>query len=94
MEIRSMRQMTMKITIVIFIIASICIASCKAGSIDTEDKKPNIVIIFTDDHGYSNLSCLGVYDDVKTPNIDKLVESGVANKFFDYYIEGILDTGK
>ena len=39
--------------------------------------KPNVIVIFTDDHGYSDLSCQGVYDDVKTPHIDKLAEGGV-----------------
>jgi uncharacterized sulfatase len=42
-----------------------------------ETKKPNIIVIFTDDHGYSDLSCQGVYNDIKTPNIDKLAENGV-----------------
>jgi uncharacterized sulfatase len=67
----------MKKIILILFIASICIVSCSAASIKTGDEKPNIIIIFTDDHGYSDLSCQGVYDDVKTPNIDKLAESGV-----------------
>jgi len=79
-------------TILSLFIASICIASCYAESSRTENKKPgrlsslalsnaegkpNIIIIFTDDHGYSDLSCQGVYDDVKTPNIDELAETGV-----------------
>ena len=32
--------------------------------------RPNIIVIFTDDHGYSDLGCQGVFDDLKTPNID------------------------
>ena len=40
-------------------------------------EKPNVIVIFTDDHGYSDLSCQGVYDDVKTPHIDALAEGGV-----------------
>jgi len=39
--------------------------------------KPNIIVIYTDDHGYSDLSCQGVFDDVKTPNIDLLATGGV-----------------
>ncbi|HEC02233.1 MAG TPA: aryl-sulfate sulfohydrolase, partial [Phycisphaerales bacterium] len=34
--------------------------------------KPNIIVIFTDDHGYADLSCQGIFDDVKTPHIDSL----------------------
>lgn len=59
------------------LLVSFCFISCYAESENTENKKPNIIIIFTDDHGYSDLSCQGVYDDIKTPNIDKLAESGV-----------------
>jgi len=43
----------------------------------TTADNPNIIVIFTDDHGYSDLSCQGVYDDVKTPHIDALAEGGV-----------------
>ena len=39
--------------------------------------KPNIIVIFTDDHGYSDLSSQGIVDDVKTPHIDALADAGV-----------------
>jgi hypothetical protein len=39
--------------------------------------RPNIVIIMADDHGYSDLSCQGIQDDIRTPNIDRLATSGV-----------------
>ncbi len=38
---------------------------------------PNIIVIYTDDHGYADLGCQGVMKDVKTPNIDALAASGV-----------------
>lgn len=38
---------------------------------------PNIIVVFTDDHGYADLSCQGIVDDVRTPNIDRLAERGV-----------------
>ena len=41
------------------------------------ERKPNIIVIFTDDHGYADLSCQGVFDDVKTPHIDALATGGV-----------------
>ncbi|WP_139959660.1 sulfatase family protein [Flavicella sediminum] len=42
-----------------------------------EQKKPNFIVIYTDDHGYSDLSAQGVKTDVKTPNIDALAVHGV-----------------
>jgi arylsulfatase A-like enzyme len=43
----------------------------------SRDRKPNIIVIFTDDHGYADLSCQGVFDDVITPNMDALATGGV-----------------
>lgn len=39
--------------------------------------KPNIIVIFSDDHGYSDLGCQGIARDLKTPNIDALAAGGV-----------------
>ncbi|QGJ70442.1 Aryl-sulfate sulfohydrolase [Planctomycetales bacterium 10988] len=39
--------------------------------------KPNVIVIFTDDHGYADLSCQGMVEDIRTPNIDKLAKGGV-----------------
>ncbi|MFC7336062.1 sulfatase [Haloferula chungangensis] len=41
------------------------------------DLKPNVIVIFTDDHGYADLSCQGIFDDVKTPHMDSLATGGV-----------------
>ncbi|MDA7618330.1 sulfatase-like hydrolase/transferase [Verrucomicrobia bacterium] len=41
------------------------------------DKRPNVIVIFTDDHGYADLSCQEVLPDVRTPNIDELAVGGV-----------------
>jgi len=41
------------------------------------DTRPNIIVFYTDDHGYADLSCQGVLDDIKTPNVDALAQSGV-----------------
>ena len=45
-------------------------------------KKPNVVIILTDDQGYGDLGCMGSKE-LKTPNIDALAENGI--KFNSMY---------
>jgi uncharacterized sulfatase len=46
-------------------------------------KKPNVVIILTDDMGYGDISCYNS-NQVKTPNIDKLAKKGV--RFTNFYV--------
>ena len=41
-----------------------------------EKQKPNIIIFFTDDHGTLDAGCYGA-DDLHTPNIDRLSNSGI-----------------
>jgi len=45
-------------------------------------KRPNIVVIFTDDMGYGDLGCYGSKA-IKTPNIDNLANEGM--RFTDFY---------
>lgn len=40
-------------------------------------ERPNIIVFYTDDHGYSDMSCQGVFDDIRTPHVDALAASGV-----------------
>lgn len=42
--------------------------------------KPNIILIYTDDHGYADLGIHGIKDDLKTPHLDALSRSGVVAK--------------
>jgi arylsulfatase A-like enzyme len=54
-----------------------------ALGIDIPDAvKPNVIIIYTDDQGAIDLKSFGAYDLV-TPNMDKLVKSGI--KFTQFY---------
>ncbi len=39
--------------------------------------QPNIIVIFTDDHGFADLGIQGQVTDIKTPNIDQLAKEGV-----------------
>lgn len=47
------------------------------GGDDEASERPNVIIIYTDDHGYADLSCQGVLDDIRTPHTDRLAAAGV-----------------
>ena len=56
------------------------------SSAATEGDKPNILIIFTDDQGYGDLSCFGNKKN-KTPELDKLANEGI--KFTSFYSQTV-----
>ena len=39
-------------------------------------EKPNVIIIYSDDHGYTDLGAHGIDPNVQTPHMDKLVKEG------------------
>ena len=53
------------------------------SSCETSRKKPNILLVITDDQGYGDLSCHGS-PDVKTPNLDKL--SSQSTRFTNFHV--------
>src|SRR5438552_12024620 len=55
------------------------VSGCAAGP--ERPRRPNIVIILTDDMGFSDLGCYG--GEIDTPNIDKLAAGGV--RFAQFY---------
>jgi len=59
------------------LIVSTClsISGCNKNNSPT-NRNPNVIIIYTDDLGYGDLSCYGAIK-LKTPNIDKLASQGV-----------------
>ncbi len=48
-----------------------------------ESSRPNIVLIFTDDHGYADVGVYGAKG-FNTPNLDRLAREGV--RFTDFYV--------
>ncbi len=44
------------------------------AALEPEDKRPNVVVIFADDMGYSDLGAMG--SEIDTPNLDELVGDG------------------
>ncbi len=55
-----------------------------------EPKKPNIVFILADDLGYGDVSCLNPGSKIKTPNIDRIAQSGV--RFTDAHSSSAVST--
>ena len=50
--------------------------------VQAASRRPNLILFFTDDHGYHDLGCQGAHD-LKTPNLDALAASGV--RFTNWY---------
>ena len=62
--------------------------ACRSSSSRTpapagEDRPPNVVIVFTDDQGYGDLSCFG-HPTIHTPHIDSLAAKGA--KLTQFYV--------
>lgn len=49
---------------------------CASSEIAAQQRKPNVVIVYTDDQGTLDAGCYGS-DDIQTPNIDALAKRGV-----------------
>lgn len=60
---------------------SICLVL--PGALTAEEKKPNFIIIFTDDQGYNDLGCFGSKT-ISTPNIDRMAKEG--RKFTNFLV--------
>jgi len=59
------------------VISSLILGCGIAGRAESlSEVRPNVIIIYTDDQGAIDLNCFGAKDLV-TPNMDRLVESGV-----------------
>ena len=56
-------------------------AGCSRGRHGGPRKRPNIVMIMSDDMGYSDLGCYG--GEIETPNLDRLAAQGL--RFTRYY---------
>ena len=48
-----------------------------AHAADSPARKPNIILIYSDDHGWADLGIQGVDKDIRTPHLDQLAQDGV-----------------
>ena len=62
-------------------VAHLAASSCSLDRVGTPHKRPNIVVIMSDDMGYSDLGCYG--GEIETPNLDRLAAEGL--RFTRYY---------
>lgn len=58
-------------------ILSLLVSACAFGA---EVKRPNIILILTDDMGYSDIGCYG--GEIETPNLDRLAQEGMRFRHF------------
>src|SRR5262245_28514587 len=85
--------MKTKLTINILAIALMLNASVPFVKAQTLPKRPNILVIFGDDIGQTNISAysMGVMG-YRTPNIDRIAKEGMM--FTDYYAEQSCTAGR
>lgn len=57
------------------------LVSCSSHKKQNKSSRPNVILIMTDDQGYSNLGCQG-HPNIKTPNIDKFAEDAISLTHF------------
>lgn len=72
---------------ILLIITAIIIVSCTNQNPETSKQqavRPNIIVILSDDMGYSDIGCYG--GEVETPNIDALAKNGL--RFTQFYNGG------
>ena len=65
-------SMTQVVVIMLF-----AVATCCAAATSDVPARPNIIVVFTDDQGWADLSCQGSVTDIRTPHIDRLAREGV-----------------
>lgn len=70
-----------KFLLIFFLAVPLLVASATKFNKEPE-KKPNILIILADDLGYNDLNCFGAKD-LRTPNIDAIINSGI--RFSNFY---------
>lgn len=65
-------------TYILLAVAALTVGLAVAAPAAAADERPNILLIYTDDHSHRTISCYPeAFDWVKTPNIDRLAASGV-----------------
>ena len=78
MYTRIVRQTVTKITTMGFIVLASTLFEPHTFAAPVD--RPNVIIIFSDDHGYTDLGIHGIDANVDTPHMDALAKGGVLMK--------------
>ena len=64
-------------------IGQACSRKGRVGRVARRDRRPNVVVVMTDDQRWDCMSCVPGYDFLKTPNMDRIAAEGArfANMF-------------
>lgn len=63
------------------LLTGIIVLGCFSTMTDNSNTRPNIIIIMSDDMGYSDLGCFG--SEINTPTLDELAQNGIS--FTQFY---------
>ena len=58
-------------------VAALVCCAILMPSVSCGADKPNIILIYSDDHGFADIGAQGVDKDIRTPNLDQLARDGV-----------------
>ncbi len=64
-------------------VSILCVLHCSV-TLSAADR-PNVIVIFADDLGYSDLGCFGAQQ-IRTPHLDRMADEG--RRFTDFYVGG------
>ncbi len=77
-----MRRMKLSLTMhTMALILAVMVQSCSNSQKEKADQRPNIIVILSDDMGFSDMGCYG--GEIETPNLDRLAENGL--RFTEFY---------
>ena len=66
------------------LLMTLLLASCASTTSTAENKRPNIIVILSDDMGFSDIGCYG--GEINTPTLDTLASNGL--RFTQFYNTG------